>query len=183
MSLYVAAMHSSTSVDNRLDSVTVEDTQLVTDEPSQEVVQNVPVKEQQRLEHAQATLPLVGPDDAVQVDTENDSVTNKAYDPNNDSNDESETNDHTNGSEIHDNDDVDMDTNDDKNDVSVPEKPPLRRPQRERKPPDFFVSSAQTVSLSDWRDRVSILLPMLHMFPSMYEKIGCAIINIIVNHP
>lgn len=61
------------------------------------------------------------------------------------------------------------------------EEPVLRRSQRTRRPPDFYVSSAQTATLSDWRDRVSILLSMMHVLPFMRERIGVAIIDVITN--
>jgi hypothetical protein len=59
----------------------------------------------------------------------------------------------------------------------------LRRSQRTRRPPDFYVSSAHTATVTDWRDRVSILLYMMQVCPSMSDNICVTIVDVIKNCP
>ena len=58
-----------------------------------------------------------------------------------------------------------------------------RRTGRTRKPParykEFVMSGMQTVSLGDWRDRVSVLVSLLNVFPSQNVIICEAIVQVI----
>ena len=58
-----------------------------------------------------------------------------------------------------------------------------RRTGRTRKPParykEFVMSGMQTVSLGDWRDRVSVLVSLLDVFPSQNVIICKAIVQVI----
>ena len=56
----------------------------------------------------------------------------------------------------------------------------LRRSQRERRPPDRYgtVANQQVVVQSDWRDRISILLSLLNVFPGQQAEIFSAMMHV-----
>ena len=68
---------------------------------------------------------------------------------------------------------------------NVVEQPELRRSQRDRKVPqrfrDYVVSMNQNVELPDWRDRVSILVMLLKVFPGQQLQIFNNIMYVISN--
>ena len=56
----------------------------------------------------------------------------------------------------------------------------LRHSQRERRPPYWYgtVANQQVVVQSDWRDRISILLSLLNVFPSQQAEIFFAMMHV-----
>ena len=69
------------------------------------------------------------------------------------------------------------------NDPVVPESE-LRRSSRRTKPPDYlkdYVSHSQTVFLGNWRDRVSVLIEILGLFPGQNVEICNAILYVITH--
>ena len=59
----------------------------------------------------------------------------------------------------------------------------LRRSQRTRRPPerfgDYVTNQVQTVTLTDWRDRVSILLALMPVFPAQQAEFVSAMVHVI----
>jgi hypothetical protein len=65
--------------------------------------------------------------------------------------------------------------------------PPHRRPQRTRRPPDRYgdyVYSRQQTGFSDtgWRDKVSVLISLLNLFPTRQAELFDAIVRVISPH-
>jgi len=64
------------------------------------------------------------------------------------------------------------------------EEQELRRSGRSRKRPDYlndYVSHSQRVSYDGWRDRVTVLISLLQVFPTSQELICNAIVHVISN--